>query len=174
MSWDKFIYFDGLVANKNFEARPNMISRLEHSNAEIADHIFSIFQQSYKVEAQLIGAANFPPLSRSAADIAQSESQFYGFSENACLAAVIEIVLENECLDINSLTVSPDYFRKGIASKLIHYVLGHFKFSQAVVETAVGNLPAIQLYQQHSFVEYKRWTPSHGIEKLAMSMVDAS
>jgi ribosomal protein S18 acetylase RimI-like enzyme len=147
-----------------------MITKLEHCDAEIADHIFSIFQASYKIEAQLIGAANFPPLSRSAADIAQSGSQFYGFSENASLAAVIEIVLEDGCLDINSLTVSPDYFRRGIASKLIHYVLVNFEHTQAVVETAVGNHPAIKLYQQHGFVEYKRWTPSHGIEKLAMSV----
>ncbi len=43
--------------------------------------------------------------------------------------------------------------------------------SYARVETAVANTPAINLYKKHGFVEFKRWTPSHGIEKLAMSVV---
>jgi hypothetical protein len=59
---------------------------------------------------------------------------------------------------------------KGIASKLISYVLDKIDFSKAIVETAVVNIPAINLYQKHGFVEFKRWTPSHGIEKLAMSV----
>jgi ribosomal protein S18 acetylase RimI-like enzyme len=147
-----------------------MISRLAHYDTEIADHIFSIYQASYKIEAELIGAANFPPLSRHAADIAQSSSTFYGFYEQGGLAAVIEIVIEDECLEINSLTVSPDHFRKGIAKKLMDHVLTNFEYTQAVVETAVANHPAIKLYQQQGFVEFKRWTPSHGIEKLALKI----
>ena len=39
-----------------------------------------------------------------------------------------------------------------------------------MVETAVVNIPAISLYKKHGFVEFKRWTPSHGIKKLAMSV----
>ena len=73
-------------------------------------------------------------------------------------------------LEIDSLTVDLNYFRKGIATKLINYTLEAFNFSEAVVETAVVNLPAINLYKRHGFVEFKRWTPSHGIEKLALWM----
>ena len=95
---------------------------------------------------------------------------FYGFSENKCLAAVIEIAIDNEHLAIDSLTVDPDYFRKGIADKLIRHVLGNVGLSVATVETAVVNTPAIALYKKQGFVEFKRWTPAHGIEKLAMSI----
>ncbi len=42
--------------------------------------------------------------------------------------------------------------------------------SEVMVETAVTNLPAINLYKKHGFAEFKRWTPSHGIEKLALSV----
>jgi ribosomal protein S18 acetylase RimI-like enzyme len=147
-----------------------MITKLEHSNSDIASKIFTIFQNSYKIEAELIGVVDFPPLLRSAKDIADSKTLFYGFSENEDLAAVIEIVFENNCLDINSLTVDPRYFRKGIADKLIAYVLQKFDFSKAIVETAVVNEPAINLYKKHGFVEFKRWTPAHGIEKLALSI----
>ena len=147
-----------------------MIKKLDNSNTDVANKIFTIFQNSYKIEAELIGAVVFPPLLRSAKDIENSTTLFYGFSENDCLAAIIEIVIEDKHLDINSLTVNPNYFKKGIASKLISYVLGITDFSKAIVETAVVNIPAINLYKKHGFVEFKKWTPSHGIEKIAMSV----
>jgi ribosomal protein S18 acetylase RimI-like enzyme len=147
-----------------------MIKKLDNSNEDIANQIFTIFQSAYKIEAQLIGVLDFPPLLRSAKDIENSKSLFFGFSENEFLAAIIEIVIEEKCLDIHSLTVAPHYFRKGIANKLLAYVLGKFDFSVAVVETAVVNAPAINLYKKHGFVEFKKWTPPHGIEKLALSV----
>jgi ribosomal protein S18 acetylase RimI-like enzyme len=150
-----------------------MITKLDNSNEKIANHIFTIFQSSYKIEAQLIGTLDFPPLMRRAKDIENAKTQFYGFRENGCLAAVIEVIMEDKLLEINSLTVCPNYFRKGIANKLISYVLAVIDFSEAIVETAVDNLPAINLYKKHGFVEFKRWTPSHGIEKLAMSVTCA-
>lgn len=150
-----------------------MITKLDNSNEDVANQIFTIFQDSYKVEAQLVGVLDFPPLLRSSKDIRSSKTKFYGFSENNSLAAIIEIVIEDMHLEIHSLTVDPRYFRKGIADKLIDYILEKFDFSQAIVETAVVNIPAINLYKKHGFVEFKRWTPSHGIEKLAMSIEHA-
>jgi len=151
-----------------------MIIKLENSNEDIANEIYTIFQNSYKVEAQLIDVSVFPPLLRSAKDIVISKTDFYGFSDNNVLAAIIEIKIENKQVEINSLTVDPKHFRKGIAGKLISFVLDTFEFSDAVVETAVVNKPAINLYKKYGFVEFKRWTPSHGIEKLAMSIQSAT
>lgn len=159
-----------LLSNAYFETRRSMIKKLNHSNKTIALQIFTIFQSSYKIEAELIGTLNFPPLMRTAKDIENSDTLFYGFNENGCLAAIIEVDIDNKHLEINSLTVDPSYFRRGIANKLIKYILDIFDFSKASVETAVVNTPAINLYKNHGFVEYKRWTPSHGIEKLAMSI----
>ena len=156
-----------------FESRHNMVNKLDNSNEEVAKQIFTVFQNSYKVEAQLIGTCNFPPLSRSIKDIKNSETLFYGFYENECIAGVIEVAKKSKYLEIDSLTVDPNYFKKGIAGKLINYVLGAFEFTEARVETAVANKPAINLYKKHGFVEFKRWTPSHGIQKLAMSMKNA-
>jgi len=151
-----------------------MVTKLDNSNKEVAQQIFAVFQSSYKIEAQLIGTSNFPPLLRSAIDIIHSTTQFYGFIESDAegerIAAVIEVAINDQHLDIHSLTVDPNYFRKGIASKLISFVIETIDFVKATVETAVVNLPAITLYQKHGFVEYKRWTPSHGIEKVAMSI----
>ncbi|MEW6990793.1 GNAT family N-acetyltransferase [Colwelliaceae bacterium 6441] len=147
-----------------------MITKLENSNELIAEQIHAIFQSSYAVEAQLIGVLDFPPLSRSVKDIANSKTHFYGFSDNNFLAAVIEIEIAENKLDIHSLTVGANHFRKGIADQLINYVLTTFDITTATVETAVLNMPAIKLYEKHGFLENRRWTPSHGIEKLAMSV----
>ncbi|MFT5706373.1 MAG: GNAT superfamily N-acetyltransferase [Oceanospirillaceae bacterium] len=157
-------------SNATLEASPCMITKLENSNEIIANRIHTIFQNSYKIEAQLIGTRDFPPLLRNAQNIVNSKTDFYGFSDNNCLAAIIEIEIDNKHLDIHSLTVDPKYFRKGIADKLISYVLKSFDIAVATVETAVVNKPAISLYEKHGFLEYRRWTPSHGIEKLAMSV----
>lgn len=145
-----------------------MIHPLENANDEVASDIFSVFQHAYKVESQLIGAVDFPPLSRNTKDITSSKTLFYGFHYDDYLAAVIEISINEKRLEIDSLTVDPKYFRKGIAGRLIQYVLDIFEYSEAVVETAVMNEPAIILYKKHGFVEYKRWIPSHGIPKIAM------
>lgn len=145
-----------------------MIKKLDHANQDIANQIFTVFQRAYKVEAQRIGVLDFPPLSRSSEAIKNAPTRFYGFSYNDCLAAVIEIEVEGKRLDIHSLTVDPNHFKKGIADKLMCYVLDNIEFTDAIVETATANIPAINLYKKHGFVESKRWTPSHGIQKLAM------
>ena len=99
---------------------------------------------------------DFPPLLRSVRDIVNSKTDFYGFSDNNCLAAIIEIKINEKHLDIHSLTVDPMYFRKGIADKLINYVLKAFVIKVAIVETAVVNKPAINLYKKHGFLEFRR------------------
>ena len=144
-----------------------MITKLDNANDFIAQQIYTIFQRSYKIEAELIGTLNFPPLSRTRNDIQSSQTHFYGLYIDELLAGAIELAISNEGLEINSLVVDPDHFRKGIADKLIRYALTH-DIATAIVETAVVNEPAIKLYKKHGFVEFKRWTPEHGIEKLAM------
>lgn len=151
-----------------------MISKLKNSDEMVAKQIHTTFQNSYKIEAQLIEASNFPPLSRSIDDIKNSETLFYGFFENELLAGVIELATNGKRLEIHSLTVDPAFFKRGIAGKLIVYALELFEITEAVVETAVANEPAINLYNKYGFVEFKRWTPSHGILKLAMSVKVAS
>jgi ribosomal protein S18 acetylase RimI-like enzyme len=146
-----------------------MIIKLENTNEAVANQIYTVFQHSYRVEAQLIGVHDFPPLLRGVEDIVNSKTYFYGFSEKNCLAAIIEIEINEKDLDIHSVTVDPKFFRMGIADKLIDYVLHFFCINTATVETAVANKPAINLYKKNGFTETKRWTPSHGIEKLSMS-----
>jgi ribosomal protein S18 acetylase RimI-like enzyme len=153
-----------------------MIKQLNNVSPEVSEQIYQVFQSAYKIEAELIGVENFPPLSRTVEHIQQSTTQFYGFTVEDRLAGVIEITLSKgtvesiskTTLEIDSLTVSPLFFKQGIASQLIEFVLQNKVFKYAIVETAAVNQPAIKLYEKHGFRVFKQFIPDHGIEKVAL------
>lgn len=86
-----------------------MIVKLNNANEAVAKQIYTTFQRSYKIEAELIGALNFPPLSRTVTDIHNSQTLFYGFYDDTQLAGVIELAVSDKQLEINSLTVDPEH-----------------------------------------------------------------
>jgi ribosomal protein S18 acetylase RimI-like enzyme len=47
--------------------------------------------------------------------------------------------------------VDPNYFKKGIGSKMMQLVLKEFEASQYIVETGKQNVPAISLYEKFGF-----------------------
>jgi len=143
-----------------------MIEKLINSNIDVATTIRSVFQLSYAVEAKLLNATNFPPLQRPLEDYKHCETSFYGFFKNKELAGVIEIHQDNDATYINSLVVSPKYFKLGIASQLLEFVFNTFKTKQFFVETGLQNEPATQLYTKFGFKEIKQWDTDHGVRKV--------
>ena len=143
-----------------------MIEKLKNSDLEIAKKMQLIFQASYKVEAILLNATNFPPLKRTLENYTESNTEFYGYSINEVLAAVVEIDTNNNYILIRSLVVHPDFFRQGIAGKLLTFVFETFKSNLFVVETGLENGPATELYEKFGFVEVHQWDTNHGIRKI--------
>ncbi len=129
---------------------------MEHTESAVAVQIHSLFQDSYRVEAKLIGAKDFPPLKRSATDIADCRSSFIGLWKHDVLAAVAKVSMNAESeLSIDSLVVAPRHFRQGCASKLLEFVLNDFDWKTVLVETAGKNVPAIRLYEKFGFIQEK-------------------
>lgn len=147
-----------------------MIIKLDHADTGISFKIYNLFQQAYQIEADIIGVTNFPPLLRSAKNIRQSSTIFYGMYKDSLLAAVAEVRVADNTLYIDSFVVSPECFRKGVASTLMDYLINQLGCATVIVETAVANEPAINLYKKFGMVEFKRWTPDHGIKKLALAV----
>ena len=143
-----------------------MIERLKNNDLEISKKIRSVFQLSYKVEAKILNATDFPPLKRSLENYVNSNTAFFGYLKNQELAGVIEIEHNDNFTHINSLVVDPGFFRQGIARKLMEYVINTFDSKLFVVETGLENGPATKLYKKFDFKEVKQWNTNHGIRKI--------
>ena len=115
-----------------------MIEKLHNTELEVAKNIRSIFQKSYKIEAKLLNAIDFPPLKRPLEDYLKTNTAFFGYSKNGELSGVIEIIENNSYIHIRSLVVSPLFFRQGIASQLMEFTLknGRNKNNQQQIFTA--------------------------------------
>ena len=143
-----------------------MIEKLQNNKTEVSKKIHSVFQLSYKVEAKLLNATDFPPLKRLLKNYVNSNTEFFGYLKGGELAGVIEIEHNNSFTDINSLVVHPSFFRQGIAKKLMKYVFNRFDSNLFVVETGLENGPAIELYKKLDFKEVKQWNTDYGIRKI--------
>ena len=95
----------------------------------------TLFQRSYQIEALILEADNFPPLKRTLEQYINTDTEFYGFWQEQTLAAVIELRFSRQSIHVQSLVVDPDFFRHGIATKLMNHVLTNFESILYTVET---------------------------------------
>jgi ribosomal protein S18 acetylase RimI-like enzyme len=148
-----------------------MIEKLQNNDLKVAEKIRAVYQVSYRVEAELLKAVDFPPLKRPIEDYVNCSNQFFGFLKDDELAAVVEIIHNEEYTHIRSLVVDPAFFKQGIASKLMEFVLDTFDSSLFVVETGVDNGPASALYKKFHFKEVKQWDTEFGIRKVKFERI---
>ena len=146
-----------------------MIIKLDNKKIKVSKEIHSIFQASYKIEATLLQATNFPPLERTIFELSVSRNSFYGHYLNKDLSAVIEIDNNSESTHIQSLAVHPRHFRKGIAKQLIQFILDYYRSKIFTVETGLRNKPAIELYTSFNFKESKQFDTNHGVRKIRLN-----
>ena len=145
-----------------------MIFYLNNKDIPVAEKLFSIWQESYIIEAKFLKVNDFPPLNRKIQDFLDSSTCFYGFVKDDVYNAVIEIWDNDGILHIQSLVVKPSQFRKGLASEMIAFVLSENMECNFTVETGCDNLPAINLYLKFGFVETKQYETDHGIRKICL------
>ena len=147
-----------------------MIGKLEHTSEKVSKEIRAVFQASYAVEAKLLKAVDFPPLKRTLAAFVHCTNDFYGYQINDGLVAVVELKYEEKRTHIQSLVVLPEYFRQGIASKLMRFILENHPTKTITVETGLENNPAKQLYQSFGFVKTREWDTDYGVRKIAFAL----
>jgi ribosomal protein S18 acetylase RimI-like enzyme len=147
-----------------------MIEKLQNSKLKIAKKMHLLFQDSYRIEAELLHATNFPPLKRPLDDYLKNDTEFFGYTKNGALAGIIEIIYTSTYTHIRSLVVDPFYFRQGIARGLMEFTLNTFDSSLFIVETGLENIPASNLYRKFGFMEVKQWNTDHGIRKIKFEL----
>ena len=148
-----------------------MVSNIRHTQPKQAQDIRRIFQISYIVEAKLLGATYFPPLHRPLEEFINCANDFFGYYDDHTLVAVIEMKHGKDHMHIQSLVVDPAYFRRGIASHLITYVLSHYEKDIFTVETGRDNPPARKLYESFGFVLQKTYIAAENIVKVRFKKI---
>ena len=125
-----------------------MIRSLNQKKSATAEQILNLSLQAYRIESDLIGGFDIPPLHETLDEIQTSKSRFYGCYREALLAGVIELDGEAE-VTINRLVVNPQFFKQGVATELLDYAKR--TAGRLSVSTASGNLPAVNLYLKSGF-----------------------
>jgi ribosomal protein S18 acetylase RimI-like enzyme len=137
---------------------PPDVRLLDHHDLSVAERIHAIQMAAYAQEAALLGAVSFPPLQRQVIDVQRTEGQFLGAFVGDQLAGALSVEpgnVEHE-LTISSLTVDPEFQRRGLGCALVAAVLSEFTFRGLTVSTGARNVPALALYAQFGFVELSR------------------
>lgn len=147
-------------------------SRLDHASPATAEELRRLLAQAYAVEAELIGAVDFPPLRRTAEAIAAADTVFYGAALDGRLVSAAELEATGErSVHIASFVVAPDLFRCGIGARLLEHVLEISASEKVTVSTAARNAPAIRLYEKHGFQLRERWAIA-GIDMVTLKWTD--
>jgi ribosomal protein S18 acetylase RimI-like enzyme len=130
-----------------------LIQLLDNKNSVAAEQIVKLQKASYKVEAELIGFMQIPPLLELPEDILNSEETYYGYFVEGNLGGIISYTIDKGVLDICKVAVHPDFFKRGIATKLIKLVEQVDGIKSIIVSTGLKNEPAVKLYTSLGFVE---------------------
>lgn len=129
-----------------------MIVEIDITNSQIAVKVLAIQLESYKVEADLIGYDQLPPLMDSVEKLQACGESFFGFYLDEQLSGVISIKINKNVIDIHRLMVHPRHFKKGIAQKLLEFIENNIKdFESIIVSTGSQNTPAINFYLKNGF-----------------------
>lgn len=141
-----------------------MITKLDVKNSQLAKEIINIQVPAYQEEAMIIDFYEIPPLIETVDMLQQCEEVFYGYFINKKLVGVIAYEINDSVLDIHRLFVHPNYFRQGIAKKLLKYVQDNEDHvEKMIVSTGSNNDPAVIFYQNNGFVKRKEEIMEEGI-----------
>ncbi|WP_404451001.1 GNAT family N-acetyltransferase [Virgibacillus necropolis] len=141
-----------------------MIVKLNNRDKSEVQNILNVQLLAYQVEANLIEFDGIPQLNDTVDSIMGSNETFIGYKYERELAGFISYEALEDELDICRLVVHPNYFRKGIASKLLNYVMSeNSEVNRFTVSTGSKNIPAISLYERFGFTPYQKVEVATGI-----------
>jgi ribosomal protein S18 acetylase RimI-like enzyme len=157
-----------------------MIRLANIRESAVAAQIHALQQAAYAVEAERIGCADFPPLRETVEVLQGSTDRFLVFLDNENIVGCLSYESVGTKATITRLVVSPQHFRRGIATALLRALDGRLPIGSAVyASTADSNVPAIRAYEKHGYRTVSRKVSSEGIalrrlHKLVVLLIAAS
>ncbi|MEK8132256.1 GNAT family N-acetyltransferase [Paenibacillus filicis] len=126
--------------------------------------LLELQQQAYRIEAELVGFEEIPPLLDSPQELRESGESFFGYYEDEKLLGAISCKQSARELTICRMMVHPDRFRQGIAGALLRHVEAIAIPGCAIaVATGTTNTPAVALYEKHGFMASRMQLIAPGI-----------
>lgn len=129
------------------------IQSLSLSDLETLGQLWRLQHVAYRLEAEIIGFQEIPPLMDTMETLRDCGEHFYGVHDDGELIGAVAVAEEEEnTLTITRMMVHPDHFRKGIAASLMTYMLEqHADLPRYIVSTGTLNQPAVKLYTKFGF-----------------------
>lgn len=141
-----------------------MIKKLNMKNSELAREFLTLQRLAYKIEADLIGVENFPPLNQTITDLNKETESFWGYFDERQLIGGISLEYLPSEIIISRLVVHPSRFSESIGTSLVKYVLEQNIGKRVSVSTAKKNYPAVKLYEKLGFRLLKEWKVEKDLE----------
>ncbi len=132
-----------------------MIKQLNLKDEKVLEKILNVQIASYKIEAEIIGFDEIPPLKDTINTLKQCNETFYGYFIDDILAGIVSYKIENDTLDIHRVAVHPSFFKRGIAKELINFVEKINNIKNIIVCTGKENIPAVKLYMKNGYKKIK-------------------
>jgi ribosomal protein S18 acetylase RimI-like enzyme len=133
-----------------------MIKKINIKDRNAAEQVLGVQLPAYKIEAEIIGYPDLPPLKDTANTLQITGETFFGYFIGEELCGAVSFKQEKGVLDIHRLIVHPEYFRKGIAQKLLNYIERRPMIKKMIVTTGAKNTPAVAFYLKNGFKEVKK------------------
>ena len=124
-----------------------MIIRIRDLESDYGQQLFKLQKEAYKVEAEMIGFADIPPLLETYEQFIHCHETFLCYLKGDALAGAISYTKENGQMLICRMVVHPDYFGR----VLLHALQLHVDWEKISVSTGKMNLPARKLYEKNGF-----------------------
>jgi ribosomal protein S18 acetylase RimI-like enzyme len=141
------------------EVRP-----LDLGDPETLAAIVRVQRASYRVEADLIGFDDLPPLRETPEELAAVPASFLGAFEGEALVGAVAFQRHRTWLDIDRLVVDPRAFRRGVATRQLDALDDlHADAGYTTVATGERNAPAVGLYEGRGFERVGRTAVAPGI-----------
>lgn len=124
------------------------IDRLDVADPAVATEVLAVQQAAYRVEADLIGSSEIPPLQEGLDELMTAQLDWLGLAAAGVLVAAIAFTRDENVVDIDRLIVAPVAMRQGHGSALVEALGDDVTIT---VSTGTLNGPARQLYEKLGF-----------------------
>ncbi len=138
------------------------ITPLDIRQREAAEEVWALQHPAYRVEANLIGVADLPPLKDTIQTLQECGESFLGYrdEEGELIGAVSYERDGPDRLSICRVMVHPNAMRQGIGAKLLTEALAAEPAASTWGVTAeIRNSPALRLYEKFGFERKMTFSP---------------